>query len=91
MKSEKGKNLPEKKFRAGAITVTVWRNETEKGSYSSVQLERSYKDKDNNWKKTNSMRLNDLPRASLLLNKAYEHLVMKMQESEQQVAVESVM
>lgn len=91
MKNEAGKNLPEKKFRAGAITVTIWRNETEKGSFNSVQLDRSYKDKEDNWKKTNSLRLNDLPKAALLLNKAYEYIVLKEKEAEQEVAVESVM
>ncbi|GIU69262.1 MAG: hypothetical protein KatS3mg002_0498 [Candidatus Woesearchaeota archaeon] len=43
-----GKNLPEKKFRAGAITATVWSNETvrdgKKVSYKTISFERSYKD-----------------------------------------------
>ncbi len=91
MKNESGKNLPEKKFRAGAIAVTIWRNETEKGSFNSVQLDRSYKDKQDNWQKTNSLRVNDLPKAALLLNKAYEYIVLKDREAEQQVPVEAVM
>ena len=37
----------------------------------------AYTDKDGNWKSTNSMRINDLPKAALVLNKAYEYLVIK--------------
>ena len=70
-------NKPEKKFRAGAVTATIWRNTSEKGSYGTVQLEKSYMDKENNWKSTSSFSLNDLPKACLVLNKAYEHLAVK--------------
>jgi hypothetical protein len=70
-------NQPEKKFRAGGITATVWKNDSEKGSYGTVQLNRSYMDKDNQWKTTASLRMNDLPKASLLLQKAYEYLALK--------------
>lgn len=72
---------PMKKFSTGAISVAVWEN-TRKGddgeesvSYGIV-LERSYKDAQDKWQRTNSMRLNDLPKAVLLLGKAYEFVVM---------------
>jgi len=75
------KRLPEKKFRAGAITATVWQNSAEKDgqqtSYSTVNLERSYKDKEGNWQSTNSFRLNDLPKLALVAQKAYEFVVFK--------------
>jgi hypothetical protein len=80
-------NLPEKKFSTGAISVTVWKNKaTSKrdGSqveFRTIQLDRRYKDKDGVWKSTNSLRINDLPKASLVLNKAYEYLVMKEQDA----------
>jgi hypothetical protein len=74
------KNPPEMKFRAGALTATVWQNQGQKDgevtSYATVSLERSYKDKNNEWQTTNSMRINDLPRAALVLTKAYEYLVL---------------
>ncbi len=74
------KNLPEKKFRAGAISATVWKNigQTRDGNeteFRTVSFERSYKDKNNEWKKTSSLRLNDLPRAAAVLSKAYEYLI----------------
>lgn len=74
-------NKPEKKFRAGAVTATVWKNtgkingkETE---YHTVSLERNYKDKDGNWQSTGSMRVNDMPNAQLVLSKTYEYLQLK--------------
>lgn len=74
-----GKNLPEKKIRIGAITATVWKNESasktgESFAYRTVSFERRYKDKSGVWKSTNSLRANDLPKASLVLAKAYEFL-----------------
>jgi len=76
------KNLPEVKFRAGAISATVWKNqgqnkEGQPTEYRSVSFERGYKDKDGEWKSTKSLRVSDLPRAMVVLNKAYEYLVLK--------------
>lgn len=76
-----GKQLPEVKFRAGGISATVWKNagvkqNGEASEYRSVSFQRSYKDKSGAWKTTNSLRMNDLPRANVVLNKAYEYLVM---------------
>ncbi len=76
-------NQPEKKFSTGVISATVWKNNgTSKKDGSQVEfktitLQRRYKDKEGNWKSTNSLRLNDLPKASLVLNKAYEYLTLR--------------
>ncbi|MFH1064478.1 MAG: hypothetical protein V1729_05335 [Candidatus Woesearchaeota archaeon] len=45
-----GDNLPEKKFRAGAISATVWRNTIKRkdgtdAEVRTVSFQRSYKDK----------------------------------------------
>ena len=81
-----GKNLPEKKFRAGAIAATVWANETvrdgKKVSYKTISFERSYKDKDDTWKQTNSLRTTDIPKAVLVLSKAYEYLALNNEEED---------
>jgi hypothetical protein len=75
-------NVPEKKFSTGAISATVWKNSGKSKSgedveYKTVTLQRRYKDKSGVWQTANSLRLNDLPKASLVLNKAYEYLVLK--------------
>ena len=67
---------PDKKFKAGGLTATVWKGVSPKGIiYFNVQLGRSYKDKDNNWKNTSSLRENDVPKALVLLQKAYEYII----------------
>ncbi|MBD3183364.1 hypothetical protein GF312_13790 [Candidatus Poribacteria bacterium] len=72
-------NHPEKKFVAGGIAVTIWKNtgKDESKSYHSIVLEKRYKDKEGNWKSTNSLNSNDLPKARLVLAKAYEYLMLK--------------
>ena len=77
-----GANKPEKKFSAGAIAATIWQNQGksrtgETVAYRTISLQRSYKDKDGTWKSTNSFRVNDLPRAAVVLQKAYEHIILK--------------
>ena len=69
-------NVPDKKFKAGGVTATVWKGVSPKGAtYFNVQLGRSYKDKDNNWKTTSSFRESDVPKAVVLLQKAYEYVI----------------
>ena len=72
---------PEKKFKAGAVSATIWKNGEGDQSYNTISLERAYKDKTGNWKNTNSLRLNDLPKARMVLDKAYEYVVLNGQES----------
>ncbi len=81
------KNLPEMKFRAGAICATVWKNagitkEGQPTEYRTVSFERGYKDRDGEWKSTSSLRVNDLPRAALVLQKAYEYIALKGMDEE---------
>jgi len=77
------KNMPEAKFRAGAVNATVWKNtgqkdDGQKTEYRSISIERNYMDKKSNtWQTTSSMRINDLPKAVVVLQKAYEYLVMR--------------
>ena len=82
-----GKTMPEKKFSTGAISATIWKNNGkskktgEPVEFRTIQIDRRYTDKEGNWQSTNSLRLNDLPKASLVLQKAYEYLVLKGQDS----------
>ena len=80
------KNTPEKQFSTGAISATVWKNngKNKQGDlveFRTISLQRRYKDKEDNWQSTNSLRINDLPRAVLVLNKAYEYIVLREQNS----------
>ena len=76
------RNTPEKRFSTGAVNATVWQNQG-KGKngeivgYRTVSLQRRYKDRNGVWQSANSLRVNDLPRASLVLQKAFEYLVLR--------------
>lgn len=76
------KNIPEKKFIAGPVTATIWQNQGrgrngEIIDYRTVSFQRRYKDRNGVWQNSNSLRVNDLPKASLVLQKAYEFTVLK--------------
>jgi hypothetical protein len=71
---------PLKKFRFGAVSVSVWQNDTKDGkSYNTVSVQRAYKNKEAEWKNTGSLRQTDLPLAILGLQKAFEFLADKSQ------------
>ncbi|MFC1768459.1 hypothetical protein ACFLZX_01720 [Nanoarchaeota archaeon] len=81
---EEGKNTPEKKFSCGAVVATVWNNngkskDGEKVAFRTVSFQRRYKMGDE-WKTSNSLRINDLPKAALVLNESYKFLVMRSEE-----------
>ena len=84
-KPEKQGNLPEKKFRAGSISAPVWLNKGQKQTgeeteYRTISLERAYADKEGKWQTTNSYRIGDLPKAAVVLQHAYEYLVLQEQD-----------
>ncbi len=78
-------NVPLKKFSAGAVQVAVWENEAKEGNqFNTVSITRNYKDKNDEWKSSSSLRVNDVPKAVLALNKAYEFLALKEQTTEKE-------
>ncbi|MBT3463553.1 hypothetical protein HN789_04625 [archaeon] len=80
------KNTPEKKFRAGAVSATIWKNETIKDNkvvdYRTISFTRNYQDANGEWNTTSSLRINDLPKARLVIDKAYEYLMLKQENNE---------
>jgi len=77
--------LPVKKFSVGAIQVAVWKNEAKSGNvFNTISLDRVYKDKNEKWKNTGSLRQGDLPKAILALQKAYEYLSLREPEAAEQ-------
>lgn len=74
---------PVKKFSVGGVQAAVWENEGKEGNtYYSVSFDRRYKDNNDEWKSTTSLKANDLPKAILALQKAYEFISLKEMESE---------
>ncbi len=85
-------NIPEKKISTGAIQVTVWKNtlttkEGKTSEYRTFSFTRRYRDNMGEWKSSNSLRINDLPKAVVALNKAYEHAVLRTQNAEEELVI----
>ncbi len=80
---------PEKTFRMGLVSASVFVNEFEvndgkrktRRSRRNVVLQRSYKDGDD-WKQTNSFGLGDLPAAIRVLELAQSHVESQEVESQ---------
>ena len=70
---------PEIVFKAGAVRASLFRNVIEKAGKQiplpKVILEVRYRDKTGEWKGTNSLSLNEIPKAILALQKAYDYLM----------------
>lgn len=76
-KVKKMSETPESKFNTGSIQVAVWDNESKEGNaFQSISIQKRYKVGEE-WKTTNSLNINEIPKAILALQKAYEHLVLK--------------
>ena len=80
-KIEEKTNMPAIKMSAGPIKATVWNNHStnkdgEQTEYSTITLERVYKDKEDSWQSTNILRVSDLPKAKALLERIYEKIVV---------------
>jgi len=69
---------PETIFKVGAVRAAVFRNAIQKSGQQvwlpKVVLEVRYRDPQGQWKGTNSLSINDLPKAILALQKAYDYL-----------------
>jgi hypothetical protein len=75
--------VPVKKFKAGAISVAIWENEKKEGGrYNTVSLDKRYKDKEEKWQSSSSLHMNDLPKAIVALQRAYEYLAFKDSSAE---------
>jgi hypothetical protein len=62
---------PAHKIRIGALQATIWRNSGTNGAWYSVQLTRSYKASDDDWRETDSLGHDDLLPAAKLLDLAH--------------------
>jgi hypothetical protein len=69
---------PEIVFRHGCCSASIFNNEYKRGdetfSVRNVNFQRAYRDNKGAWQHTNSLKVNDLPKAVLVLNKAYEYM-----------------
>ena len=78
-------NKPEKIFQHGAVRAAIFVNERERDGQmftkKQVSFQKVYRDKEGDFKSTSSLEINDLPKAVVVLQKAYDYLTVR-QESE---------
>jgi len=67
---------PEKTIKIGGIQIAVWSNETTKGTFQSITIDKSYKDGET-WKRTKSFKPTDLVKLQLGISKVLEYLYLK--------------
>jgi hypothetical protein len=87
-------NKPLKKFQAGGVSAALWTNKsTLKDGRNietvSVSLDRRYKDSAGEWQSTGSLKESDIPKAMLVLAKAYEFLTAKAEAQEETAPAEA--
>jgi hypothetical protein len=70
---------PAHKIRIGALQATIWRNQSEKGTWYSVIPARGYKQGDETWKETDSLNFDDLLTMSKLLDLAHTWIMHQQQ------------
>ena len=69
---------PEKSIKVGGVEAAIFDNEIVKGgkklSIKKVSFQKRYKSAEGEWKSTSSLDFNEIPKAILVLSKAYEYL-----------------
>ena len=68
------KKAPVDRIRAGSVTASIWENVTEKGTRTSVTVQRSYKDKDGKWHNIDNYSGPELLELAHVALKAYDRL-----------------
>ena len=79
-------NQPEKRFQRGGCSVSVFANEVEKDgrkfSIRKAVFQKRYKDTKGEWRTTQSLDVNDIPKAVLALIDAYDYLTSGEQDQD---------
>lgn len=70
---------PAHKIRISNLSVTIWRNTSEKGTWYSVNPSRSYKNGDETWKESDSLGVDDLLTMAELLRQAFIWIAKQQQ------------
>lgn len=85
---------PVKKFSAGGVSCSLWENEIRvNGDVKTVlkaTVERRYKDRNGEWKSSNSFSRNEIPMAIHVLQQAFGYMVEKRGSEDTKVEEELV-
>ena len=76
---------PIETFRAGLVQASIFMNERKVDGKDveipSISVQKRYMDK-GSWKSTSSFNLNDLPKAMLVLAKAYDYVLSRRKDGD---------
>lgn len=72
--AQPAKNKPVKELRSGAIRATVWLNSSDNGEWYSINITRSYKTAQGDWKESSQFNRDDLAVVSKLADFAYHFI-----------------
>ncbi len=79
--AKEGSNKPVQSFKAGTVEVSIWGKVVEvegrEKTFYNITWHRDYKSKEGEWKSTNSLDVHDIPKLKLVLDKAYEWIMLK--------------
>jgi hypothetical protein len=68
--------LPQRRFRIGNVTASVWKNTSDRGvDFYSVTLQKSYKDDKGEWQNTESLNHSDIVCAMRVLEYAERYII----------------
>ncbi|MFC1636533.1 hypothetical protein ACFL5Z_17010 [Planctomycetota bacterium] len=77
---------PVAKYRAGQVSAALWENEITVNGRQVTMLkatvQRRYKDRDGQWKSSNSLSRNEIPLAIYCLEKCFEHMIEGQKDDE---------
>jgi hypothetical protein len=72
------KNKPKKVYKAGLLSLSLWENENETNKNVSFTFQKAYKEENSEeWKYTQNLNLNDLPKLNLLIEEAYRENTLR--------------
>src|SRR2546426_3025375 len=81
-KSPKANSQPVHKIRHGAVSASIWHQETDRGPMFNVTFQRSYKDGDE-WKNSGSFGRRDLLVLGLIAARAFEWIGTQPRKAKQ--------
>ena len=73
------KNKPIKTYKVGLLSLVLWENKLEDNKkFYTFTFQRSFKDeKENVWKQTQTLNVNELPKLKILIEEAYKEFILK--------------
>ena len=83
MSSTNPNTPPANTLRDGALFAKIWRNTSEKGTFYSVQLGRTYSDDQGNLRDSGSFSNGELLRIARLTQIAYDEVLIHREEDKQ--------